>query len=353
MHLLDLLAVRTTPAAGIYLGLTRRCPLSCAHCSTASTLASEEHADELFVRFVESFTPDDHPEMLVISGGEALLRPRLVQRLTASAHAAGARVALISGMFFARQPTIPPAIDRAIADVDHFIASLDIFHEQEVAREDVFRVLQTLIDGGQDVSLQIVGLGAADPYLADVTSAVRTRFDDHVPMLVGSVGAVGRAHDWVEAPRPRAPREVQPSPCAKATWPVVAFDGTVVGCCNQDVIDGDLPAHLRLGHVLVDDWPTIRERCLARPMLQGLRVFGPQYLMNRFGSGRCDGYCDTCVRLSNDDAVGDAVERLVQSPTMARTEAAVTELLSAMPLAGSVPAYAGLAALGQRAKASV
>jgi hypothetical protein len=349
MHLLEILAVRQQPAAGIYLGLTRRCPLSCAHCSTQSTLGSEEHDADLFLHFVDTFTADDHPEVLVLSGGEPLLRPRLVRDLTRAAHAVGTRVALISGMFFARQPSLPPAIDEAIGELDHVIASLDVFHEQEVARGDVFRTLHVLLDRGQEVSLQIVGTGPRDLYLLDVTSAVRREFDDRVPVLVGSVGAVGRALEWVTRPQPLAPADVEPAPCGKATWPVVAYDGTVVACCNQDVVDGDVPPHLRLGHVREDGWPTVRARSLETPMLRALRVFGPQYLMDRFGRGACDGYCDTCLRLSDDAGAAAGVQLLTRSPTMARTEAAVTELLAKVPLSGAIPEFAGLATLGQRA----
>src|SRR5262245_21972460 len=117
MHLVEILSMRQVPAAGLYLSLTRRCPLSCAHCSTNSTLSSEEHAAETFVRLVESFTPACRPEVLVLTGGEPLIRPRLVRDLTERAHAVGTRVVLASGMFFARQPTTPPALDEAIRAV--------------------------------------------------------------------------------------------------------------------------------------------------------------------------------------------------------------------------------------------
>ena len=75
MHLVELLSLRPVPAAGVYLTLTRRCPLTCAHCSTNSMMDSEEHAADLFLRFAESLTPTDHPGVLALTGGEALLRP--------------------------------------------------------------------------------------------------------------------------------------------------------------------------------------------------------------------------------------------------------------------------------------
>ena len=305
MHLSDLLALRPVPAGGVFLTLTRRCPLTCAHCSTNSMLSSEEHDAEIFRRFVSTFTVDDHPTFVWLTGGEPLLRPALVEELTAAAHAAGSRVALVSGMFFARQRRIPPALLRALLAVDHVVASQDVYHEVQVPRADVFRAIATLLEAGQDVSFQIVGRGAEDPYLAELTGEIRAAFADRVPALVAPLGAVGRALSLPEALARAVPvasaGESEPAPCPMAAWPVVAFDGTIVACCNQRAVDGPAPAHLRLGHALVDGWPAIRARCTRSPVLRALRVFGPEVVAERYGGGLdpCDGYCGTCLKLSD------------------------------------------------------
>src|SRR3954464_1969621 len=167
MHLADYLAIRSIPAAGVSLALTRRCPLSCAHCATNSTFTSEEAPAELFLHFVDSFTVDDHPEVLAISGGEAFLRPALLATLAERAALVGCRTAALSGMFWAKARRIPPPIKRAIDVLDHFSCSLDIFHEREVRREDVYRVLHVLLSEGKDVSIHVTGLDADDPYIVE------------------------------------------------------------------------------------------------------------------------------------------------------------------------------------------
>lgn len=357
MHLAEMLALRHKPAAGVFLSLTRRCPLSCAHCSTQSTLASEEQDGEALLQFVRSFTSRDRPEVLLLTGGEPLLRPQLVRDLSAAGHAVGSRVALISGMFFARQPPVPAAIDQAIASVDHFVASLDVFHEREVPRAAVLGVLGDRVERGQDVSLQVVGLGPEDPYLAEVTAEVRERFDDRVPVLVAEVRSVGRAAEWLPQPESTAPESTapagtpEPQPCPLAAWPVVAFDGTVVACCNQHVVDGPAPEHLRLGHVAEDPWASVRARQVSAGFPRALRVFGPRYLAHQYGEGRvsCDGYCSTCWRLSDDSALRDEIERLGSRPSMAVTEHQIAGMLQRVPLPAVSPAYAGLAYLGYAA----
>jgi hypothetical protein len=203
---------------------------------------------------------------------------------------------------------------RAVRTVDHFSVSVDAFHEREVPRADVFRLLRVVMAAGIPVSLHAVGTGPADPYLADLTAQIRRVFGGQVPMLVNTVRAVGRAAGWAGA-RPVAADPGQVLPCAMAAWPVVAHDGVVLACCNQEVVDRrPAPAHLTLGHIARDGWPTIRSRALSSPMLRMIRTVGPLQILERFGADRQPpehGYCRTCHGLA---APSNALERLAGGP---------------------------------------
>ncbi|WP_274030201.1 radical SAM protein [Streptomyces sp. MMBL 11-1] len=332
MELAELVSRRPYPAAGLLLGLTRRCPLRCAHCSTGSDLFAREEPDAgQLERFVGSFNEENRPDVVMLTGGEPLLLPALAERLSVLAHRAGSRTALLSGMFFARSgntrpdgnrpgshrgrgdggtgrtgrggKAIPPAILRAIRSVDHFSASLDVHHEREVPRADVFRALHRIRDEGVAVSFHLTGTGASDPYLADITRAVEKEFGGRVPCLVNEVRPFGRAASWARPAR-IGPDPAVASPCSMAAWPVVAFDGRVLACCNQDTVDQrPVPAHLDLGHIGVDDWATVRHRALESPVLRMLRAVGPAHLAARYGSGPPAGsYCDGCRALGGDEA---------------------------------------------------
>ena len=305
----------------------------------------------MFVRFVDTFTVDDHPELLAISGGEAFLRPALLQDLAERAALVGTKTGALSGMFWAKDRRIPPPIKRAIDALDHFSCSLDVFHEREVRREDVYRALDTLLSEGKDVSLHLVGLDADDPYLVERTEEVRERFDDRVPMLVNDINPRGRAAEWAEK------REVDPSdapsPCELAAWPLVAYDGTVVACANDDVIEGPAPAHLRLGHANVDDWPTIRVRSQTSHMLRAIRTFGPEHLVARHGSSKivCNGYCQTCQQFSDDPDFVARVEDYMDTPGAAFIQEQVFAMQRHAGPASflrrfALPRYADLAMLG-------
>ncbi|MFI0777014.1 radical SAM protein [Streptomyces sp. NPDC021212] len=361
MHLLDLLAARAEPAAAALLTVTRRCPLACAHCSTASSMESEQIDAAVLKRFVATFTVADRPEYVLLTGGEPLLRPGLVREIAERVREVGARTHLLSGMFFAAGGRTPAPVRRAIDAVDHFAASIDAFHERQVPRAAVLRVLRQLLDEGKDLSVQLTGLTPDDPYLRRATEDIRRELDDRVPILVTVVRPAGRARPWLPpVGAGAAVHPTVPAPCALAAWPVVCFDGTVAACCNQDVVDaaalGRLPAHLRLGHIAHDGWVAIRERLLERELLRGIRAFGPRHLASLAGAG-CDGYCAACVTALGEPGTATRAGAVLERPGVR----AVERQLGALVRAGGAEmflrrygteGYRELAALGHEAGAS-
>lgn len=366
MHLTEILDLRHVVAAGVSIGITRRCPLHCAHCSTNSTMQSEEAPEWIFERFVGTFRPENRPEILALSGGEALLRPGLVQSLSERAHDVGTRTSVLSGLFFARSDQIPTPILNAINSVDHFSVSLDAFHEQEVTRAQVFRVLGQVLDRGKDVSLHLVGTGPDDPYLDGLINNVRARFGSAVPMLVNGLAHFGRGRALVpprsqsdggntEEPATEASNAIAANPCAMAAWPVVGFDGTVAACGNDDVFDRR-PDHLLLGHVATDDWQTIRERTSHSSLIRAIRLYGPEATAQRLGRSHrgCDGYCGTCMKLSEGRIPDPRLDMLMDRPATRVLEAEVHAMMEAGGAGAflrrhAIARYADLANLGRPA----
>lgn len=354
MHLVDIINSRTIPAAGVFITLTRRCPLGCEHCSTNSLLSSEQHSAQPFERFVSTFTPDDHPDLVYFTGGEPLLRPGLLRALAARSRAVGAGTALITGGYFARDTgKVSSAVWAALTAVDHVAFSLDVFHERKVARGAVFATANRLLDAGRDVSFQVVGTGPDDPYLREVTDGIRGTFGERVPALVVRLNAVGRAKDLGELPPGHDSRGRTAEPCDMECWPVIGFDGTVVACCNQDVVDGPAPSHLRVGSAVTDDWRQVATRMRTDAVLRTLRVVGPEYLTVSGGGDLVPGrrYCGTCRRLSADPAALAAAARLAARPTFATVEEQVTRLRAGAGAHGfaashGISEYADLVLLG-------
>ncbi|WP_052849922.1 radical SAM protein [Streptomyces avicenniae] len=311
MHLAEILRLRARPAAGVLLALTERCPLSCAHCSTRSGPDGAQFGEEPFLRFVSTFTPQERPDLLFLSGGEPLLRPALVADVAARGRESGVRSAALSGMFFARGGRVPPAVRRAVGALDHFSASLDVHHEREVARADVLAALGTVLDLVPSVSVHVTS--DDDAYVDRVLGELRRAFGERVPALVGRVRATGRARSFV---RERAgPPGGGAEPCGFAMWPLVDIDGTVLACSRQSMARRHRPPHLVLGHAARDGWPEIRRRSMGDGVLRAVRAFGPQETARRVGAPVCAGYCETCVTLRRGPEVSPgmslAVERMV------------------------------------------
>jgi pyruvate-formate lyase-activating enzyme len=347
VRLAELVASRAIPGAGVFAVLTRRCPLHCGHCSTDSGPKSGQHDGDMFLRFVRTFTPDCRPDYLLLTGGEPLVRPRLASALAEAARPAGTRSYILTSMYFARVRRVPAPIWHALLAVDHVAVSVDAWHEREIGRDLVFPLLHRLLSAGSDVSLQITGMNDDDPYIADLTRAVRGEFGERVPMLVGVLRRYGRAKHAAEfRPLPSADRvagqAARPLPCLVAAWPVIGPDGTVTACGNQAVVDhAPLPGHLRLGYAATDDWETIRNRCLTRPMLRSLRVLGPLAMAAHSGALErgLGGYCDTCWRLGSDQRALIAADRLAARAGTSTVEAQVMALHRAVGAASFVRRY--------------
>lgn len=355
MHLAEVLALRSVPAAGLFMMVTRRCPLSCEHCSTNSGIGARQYDDGLFLRFADTFTPENRPQVVLMTGGEPLLRPRLVTEISRRCRTVGTRVCLISGMYFANMAEIPDKVLAAVRGLDHFTASLDVFHEREVPRRSVFQALNQIRGFGVDVSLQITGKDAADPYLTDLIAEARAWFGDEVPMLVVPLAPSGRSPSGADgeegcgkADGGTAVGAAELEPCDMAAWPVIAEDGAIVGCCNQRVVDGPAPSHLSLGHVVGADWPSVKASVLESESLRALRVYGPRYLRFRYGGGLSNdsGYCSTCRSLSQDARVSQAMHRLSRRPAMKVLEPAV-RLAQGTQVYG-MSRYSALTRLGHR-----
>jgi pyruvate-formate lyase-activating enzyme len=343
VELAELIDRRPEPGAGVLVTLTQRCPLRCAHCSSSSTMDGSEPGAAALRDFVASFAGGPAPDVLMLTGGEPLLRPDLVADLAGTARRAGTRSAVLTGAFFARGGRTPERIRRAIDAVDHFSVSTDPFHEREVPLDDVLHLLREVLDRGVPASLHLTAAGPADPYVDAVVARVRRSLGQAVPMLVNTVRPVGRAAAWAGA-GPVDAADGRVLPCAMAAWPVVAHDGAVVACCHQPVIDRrPVPDHLLLGDIARDGWPVVRQRALASPVLRMVRAVGPAHLYARFGAPddprAAAGYCAGCRHLGDRPDVVEAARRAGGGPVGALLDRAAADAQRAGGAVGFVRRY--------------
>jgi hypothetical protein len=299
--------------------------MTCAHCSTRShPTATDDLPQELAERFVDSFEHAISPELLCLSGGEALLRPALVKALVSKAAKAGTSTYLMSGMFFARKPQVPQPIWQAIAGLTHFSASIDQFHEKFVPRKAVFKVLASIREQGISISIQSVANGREDPYLQNLLAGIESYFGRTVPVFYLLLKPIGRAAEWFH-PEPDRTEVPTISPCKVASWPTVSFDGHIYACCNQRVIDGGQGHHLAIGHIAETEWGTVRSEMLERPVLRVIRTLGPTRAALLTESRIGHGQCRTCSSIRMDDDVDARMASVMMTPRSAILEAYVSQ----------------------------
>jgi len=275
-------------------------------------------------------TAECHPAVVSLMGGEPLLRPQLAIGLAEILHEIGTQIVMGTGLYFARTPGIPRSIRAAVRAVDLVIVSLDIWHEAEVPRQRALDAISDLRELGCDVAIQLTGRSYEDPYIQDTTQEVRDRFGNDVPLMVSKVSPVGRATGLGLLPDAPIPLR-RPEPCSGAYWPVVAFDGAVVACCNQSVVDGERPAELVLGSVESDSWPALVERGLNSTYLDLIRLAGPRFAAKSALGASSDGdYCGTCLALAGRESEERRVSSYVVSPK-GRLELALLRTAKAPP----------------------
>jgi hypothetical protein len=140
-----------------------------------------------------------------------------------------------------------------------------------------------------------------------------------------------------------------------SSWPVLRVDGTIVACCNPDVVDGPAPPHLCLGSAQASTWPQVAARIRRDALLRSLRVVGPEYLTVAGGGELVPGrrYCATCRELSGDPGALAAAGRLAARPTFTTVEEQVVSLQAGAGARGfaarhGIREYADLVLLGYR-----
>ena len=292
---------------------------------------------------VESFAGTQPPRLIWMTGGEPLLRPRLVSDLAMGSRRSGVASALLTGVWFAASPRPPREIQRALRVVDHVSVSIDRYHEREVPRPAVLALLGELLAEGRDVSVHLTGDRAGEPYLDQAVEEIRSALGDRCPIHVSLVGAAGRARDWL------APGAAT-GPGAGGALPAGGLAGRGLrrhrGCLLQPACDRRAGAGASAAGRRPRRLAGIRRRALARPMLRAIRTFGPRWIADQDGAGDCGGYCETCLTLSADAAVAGRVEARMAQPSTALLErhAAAGRPSGARWL--DQPAYAHLLELG-------
>ena len=287
---------------------------------------------------------------MCLTGGEPLIRPDLIADLAEEAHNSTTAVCCITGMFFAKSNNISHSIWNAIKKIDHLTVSIDIYHEMQIERKVIFKVLHQIIDEGVDISIQTTGTGKDDPYLLNLIDEIKNEFNEKVPIDVSLIREIGRGKSLNLSHTKEKEisnfKNYTIEPCSLAAWPVVAFDGNIVGCCNQIVVrPGPRPSHLVLGNIKETDWDALQNRVINNSVLRALRTYGPYQLLQ--DNKKCEGYCESCYKLGTLESQRE-IESLMSKPSSKFVEKYIQSVFESMSFLDSygIPEFSNLFNLG-------
>ena len=328
------------PGTFIALMLTRRCNMACGHCSVESGphVRTEPEETELIDAVRQAAAAG--VSGIQLTGGEPMLRDRVVLRLLRECRRAGLGTALTTNGFWGR--TLPRARRhlRALrrAGLGTLTVSYDRYHAAFQGPDPIRNILRAADERGVPVNVSIVR-GADDRELADLVTqlgeaaSARLRFYDLEP--VGR--ARGLSPDFLRG-------EVEGF-CGACAFPAVTDDGRVTAC-NGPSYFADSRSPLVVGSLRETPLASLLERHRSDPILDTIRTFGPSGLRDELGRTpgfeafpfrkRYLGICDLCHHItSSPDAVAALRARLVR-PELAAARLAAWQVIDTSRRAAGV-----------------
>ena len=281
------------------LFITDRCPVGCHHCSVDSRPDSPMIADfELFAVILDWMCANQALSIIGISGGEPFVERRGLTLAIRRFAAAGKRlVVFTSGVWAAAD--VPRWVREHLALLDCVYLSTDGFHARTITDQCFVRAARAIADAGPWIVVQVVDTDGDSRARAErlLASALGERWDERAEVNVIAPLANGRGADTFKLTA-RAKGHTY-GPCSLVRSPMIRYDGTLLGCCNEDVIMGHGPSRLRRQARTAQDIEQIVDGFHRDPLLRvigdtGLGVLSEHGRFSDLAHRRFSNNCELC-----------------------------------------------------------
>ncbi|HVD59452.1 MAG TPA: nucleotidyltransferase family protein [Gemmatimonadaceae bacterium] len=300
--------------------LTRRCNMSCSHCSVESgPRISTQPAEEKLASIVDSLAGAGVRAVL-ITGGEPMLREKLVLRLVRSAKKAGMKTALATNGFWAKSLPAARAKLKALqrAGLDLVTLSYDRYHAEFQGPRPGLNLCRAAEDIGMPLNMSITRVADDSEISALIEPFESSR---HVRMRFYDVQAVGRARD---IPAESLRSETRGF-CSAAGVPAVTDDLRLTACNGPAYfMRGDSP--LVVGSLEQTDVGELLRRHRDDPILETIRTFGPERLRDEMQKiselenvslqPYHAGMCELCLDINSRPEVARALREHLSQPAL-------------------------------------
>ena len=303
------------PPLGVALMLTRRCNMSCSHCSVESgPKIKGEPSDTELIATVHAIA-DSGLRGLQITGGEPMIREKLVFDILRIARKRGIATTLSSNGFWGRKPAAAwrkvAALKRA--GLGRITISYDRYHAEFQGPEPALNIARAAEWFDLPLNLNITRV-KDDPDLAGLVAPFEKRHQ--LKMRFYDVQVIGRAR---ELPLAEMRGELTGF-CNSACAPAITDDGRVTAC-NGPAYFLDRESPLVIGSMRETPLAELVDRHTDDPILETIRRAGPLRLLRELEDAgvardlgirrQHSGLCDLCIDInSNPAAVAVLRERL-------------------------------------------
>lgn len=295
--------------------LTRRCNMTCAHCSVQSgPRVKVEPSDAEVIDSVRSAI-DSGVRWIQVTGGEPMLRERLVFNVLRSAKKRGVATTMSSNGFWGRKPATAWKKVRALkrAGLGRLTISYDRYHAEFQGAEPALNISRAAQWFDLPVNINVTRV-ANDSDLAKIVAPFEER--PHLKMRFYDVQTVGRARELPQAEL----RSETGGFCSACAVPALTDDGRMIAC-NGPAYFLDAASPLVVGSTVETPMEELLQKHSSDLILETIRRDGPQRLLaeletlggvKSFGVRDSHaGICDLCIDIcSNPSAVAALRGRL-------------------------------------------
>lgn len=313
-------------ALTVAMMVTRRCNMTCAHCSVVSGPAIRAQPSEGDLESLIAQAADAGVNGILFTGGEPMLRERLVLRLMSVAKARGLTTALSTNGFWG---STLPAARRKLSDLRKAglglcTLSYDRYHAEFQGPGPGQNILQAAEELGVPMNVNVTRV-ADDSEVSDMIRPFEK--SKHAKIRLYDVQPVGRARDLPAS----SLRSESDGSCLSASLPAITDDGRLTACNGPSYFQPSTSS-LNVGSLSESSLHTLLRKHRDDPILQTVRIFGPTRLRTELSKipgfekfpwkDSYAGLCDLCLHINSDAEASTALrERLSRTDLVAERTA--------------------------------
>jgi organic radical activating enzyme len=313
-------------AQAVSMMLTRRCNMTCAHCSVHSgpKIREEPTRDELIATLHSA--ADAGIRSVQITGGEPMIREDIVFELLRVAKKRGMMTTMSSNGFWGKRQSNAWRTVAALkrADLKRVTISYDRYHAQFQGPQPALNIARAAEWFNLPMNINITRV-VNDPEIANIVAPFEKRHQ--LKMRFYDVQEVGRARELPIAEL----RGETSGYCTACCVPAITDDGRITAC-NGPSYFLDETSPLVIGSFRKTPMAQLIQKHTNDPILETIRRVGPERLLHELEDAgvarelgirrQHSGLCDLCMDINTNPAAVSVLRERLSTPQHQATLAA-------------------------------